>query len=72
MNTVVILVCALVVSLACAYFRTRLWQWTLATIVTLLVVGLGLHAHTPMWVLLGLFVVLVYAITIAKMGLASS
>ncbi len=59
MNTVVILVCALVVSLACAYFRTRLWQWTLATIVTLLVVGLGLHAHTPMWVLLGLFVVLV-------------
>ncbi|HVX03713.1 MAG TPA: acyl-CoA dehydrogenase, partial [Rhodanobacteraceae bacterium] len=59
MNTVVILVCALIVGIACAYFRSRLWQWTLATIVTILVVGSGLHAFTPTWVLLGLFVVFV-------------
>ncbi len=59
MNTIIILVCALIVGMACAYFRSRLWQWTLATIVTILVVGFGLRAFTPMWVLLGLFVALV-------------
>lgn len=59
MNTLIIIVCALIVSLACAYFRSRLWLWTLATIVTILVVGFGLQALTPMWVLLGIFVVLV-------------
>jgi acyl-CoA dehydrogenase len=59
MNTIIIIVCALIVSLACAYFRTRLWAWTLATIVTILAVGIGLQAPTPMWVLLGIFVVLV-------------
>ncbi|MGH8152296.1 MAG: acyl-CoA dehydrogenase, partial [Rhodanobacteraceae bacterium] len=59
MNTLIIIVCALIVSLACAYFRSRLWAWTLATIVTILVVGFGLQAFTPMWVLLGIFVVLV-------------
>ncbi|MGN6789355.1 MAG: acyl-CoA dehydrogenase [Rhodanobacteraceae bacterium] len=59
MNTIIILVCAVIVGMACAYFRSRLWQWTLATIVTILVVGFGLQAFTPMWVLLGLFVVLV-------------
>ncbi|MGH8600688.1 MAG: acyl-CoA dehydrogenase family protein, partial [Burkholderiales bacterium] len=59
MNTIVIIVCALIVSLTCAYFRSRLWLWTLATLVTILVVGFGLQAFTPMWVLLGIFVVLV-------------
>jgi acyl-CoA dehydrogenase len=59
MNTIIIIVCVLIVSLACAYFRTRLWAWTLATIVTILAVGIGLQAPTPMWVLLGIFVVLV-------------
>ncbi|MDE2497909.1 MAG: acyl-CoA dehydrogenase, partial [Xanthomonadaceae bacterium] len=59
MNTLIILVCAAVVGMACAYFRSRLWHWTLATIVTILVVGFGLHAPTPMWVLLGIFLVLV-------------
>jgi len=59
MNTIVILICAAIVSTACAYFRSRLWQWTLATIVTILVVGFGLQAFTPMWVVLGLFVVLI-------------
>ncbi|HET9817954.1 MAG TPA: acyl-CoA dehydrogenase [Rhodanobacteraceae bacterium] len=59
MNTIVIIICTLIVSLACAYFRTRLWAWTLATIVTILVVGVGLQALTPMWVLLGIFAVLV-------------
>ncbi|TAN04548.1 MAG: acyl-CoA dehydrogenase [Rhodanobacteraceae bacterium] len=59
MSTIVTLICVAIVGLACAYFRVRLWQWTLATIVTLLVVGLGLHAPTPTWVLLGIFVVLV-------------
>ena len=39
MNTIVIIVCALIVSGVCAYFRSRLWPWTLATIVTILVVG---------------------------------
>jgi acyl-CoA dehydrogenase len=59
MNTIIILACAVIVGMACAYFRIRLWQWTLATIATILVVGFGLHAFTPMWVLLGLFVALV-------------
>jgi len=59
MNTIIILVCTAIVGMACAYFRSRLWQWTLATSVTILVVGFGLQAFTPMWVLLGLFVVLI-------------
>ena len=59
MNTIIILVCVLIVGMACAYFRSRLWQWTLATALMILVVGFGLQAFTPMWVLLGLFVVLV-------------
>jgi acyl-CoA dehydrogenase len=59
MNTIIILVCSAIVSLACAYFRARLWQWTLATIATILVAGFGLQAFTPMWVLLGIFLVLV-------------
>jgi acyl-CoA dehydrogenase len=59
MNTIVIIVCALIVSGVCAYFRSRLAPWTLATIATILVVGFGLGAWTPMWVLLGIFVVLV-------------
>ncbi|MGH8191852.1 MAG: acyl-CoA dehydrogenase [Rhodanobacteraceae bacterium] len=59
MSTIVIIVCALIVSLVCAYSRARLWEWTLATIVTILVVGFGLGGWTPMWVLLGIFVVLV-------------
>jgi len=59
MNTIIILICAAIVGIACAYFRSRLWQWTLAIVVTILVVGFGLQAFTPMWVLLGLFVVLV-------------
>jgi acyl-CoA dehydrogenase len=59
MNTIIILVCAAIVGMACAYFRSRLWQWTLATSVTILVVGFGLQRFTPMWVLLGLFVVLI-------------
>ena len=59
MNTIIILVCTAIVGMACAYFRSRLWQWTLATSVTILVVGVGLQAFTPMWVLLGLFVVLI-------------
>jgi acyl-CoA dehydrogenase len=58
MNTVVILACGLTVSLACAFFRTRLWQWTLATIATIVVAGFGLDAARPTWVLLGVFVVL--------------
>jgi acyl-CoA dehydrogenase len=59
MSTIVILICVAIVGLACAYFRARLWQWSLATIVTILVVGLSLHALTPMWVLLGVFVALI-------------
>ncbi|MGH8147013.1 MAG: acyl-CoA dehydrogenase [Rhodanobacteraceae bacterium] len=59
MSTIITLVCVAIVGLACAYFRSRLWQWTLATIVTIVVVGIGFGAWTPMWVLLGIFVVLV-------------
>ncbi|WHZ19574.1 MAG: Acyl-CoA dehydrogenase [Rhodanobacteraceae bacterium] len=59
MSIIVILICVAIAGLVCAYFRARLWQWTLATIVTILVVGIGLHALTPMWALLGIFVVLV-------------
>jgi acyl-CoA dehydrogenase len=59
MSTIVTLIGVAIVGMACAYFRARLWQWTLATLVTVLVVGLGFGAWTPMWVLLGIFVVLV-------------
>ena len=59
MHTFIMLLCVAIVGLACAYFRSRLWLWTLATLATIVVVGFGLHAPTPMWVLLGLFVVLV-------------
>ena len=59
MHTFIMLLCVAIVGLACAYFRSRLWLWTLATLATIVVVGFGLHAPTPTWVLLGLFVVLV-------------
>ncbi|MGH8124248.1 MAG: acyl-CoA dehydrogenase [Rhodanobacteraceae bacterium] len=59
MSTIVTLICVAIVGCACAYFRNRLWQWTLATVVTILVVGYGLAAPVPTWVLLGIFVVLV-------------
>src|SRR5690348_13514044 len=59
MNTFIILVCVAIVGMACAFFRSRLWQWTLATIATILVVGFGLQAFTPLWVLLGIFAVLI-------------
>ncbi|TAN08487.1 MAG: acyl-CoA dehydrogenase [Rhodanobacteraceae bacterium] len=59
MSTIITLVCVAIAGLACAYFRVRLWHWSLATIITILAVGLGFHALTPMWVLLGIFVVLV-------------
>ncbi len=59
MHTFIMLLCVAIVGLACAYFRSRLWLWTLATLATIVVVGFGLHAPTPAWVLLGLFVVLV-------------
>ncbi len=59
MNTVIILVCCAIVALAAAWFRTRLWVWTLATVVVIAAVGWGLHAPLPTWVLLAIFVVLV-------------
>jgi acyl-CoA dehydrogenase len=59
MNTIIVLVCVAIVGAGCAYFRLLRWQWTLATVVTILIVGFGLRAATPMWVLLGLFAVLV-------------
>jgi acyl-CoA dehydrogenase len=58
-NTIIILACVAIVGLVCSYFRTRLWSWALATLATIVVAGFGLHASTPTWVLLGLFVVLV-------------
>ncbi len=59
MSTIITLICVAIVGLACAYFRARLWLWSLLTIATILAVGFGLHALVPMWVLLGIFVVLV-------------
>jgi acyl-CoA dehydrogenase len=58
MNTLIILICVAIVGKACAYFRSRLWVWTLATIATILIVGIGLRAWMPTWVLLGIFLVL--------------
>ncbi|MGH8151482.1 MAG: acyl-CoA dehydrogenase [Rhodanobacteraceae bacterium] len=57
MSTIITLVCIAIVGLASAYFRIRLWQWTLATIATILAVGFGFAAHIPMWVMIGIFVI---------------
>ncbi|HEU0277267.1 MAG TPA: acyl-CoA dehydrogenase [Rhodanobacteraceae bacterium] len=59
MNTVIILVCCAIVGMAAAWFRTRLWIWTLATVVAIAAVGWGLAASMPTWILLAIFVVLV-------------
>jgi acyl-CoA dehydrogenase len=59
MSTIIILICVAIVGCVCAYFRSRLWQWTLATIVTILVVGFGLVAPIPTWTLLGIEIFLV-------------
>ncbi|HET7932250.1 MAG TPA: acyl-CoA dehydrogenase [Rhodanobacteraceae bacterium] len=59
MSIVITLICVAVIGIACAFFRARLWLWTLLSIATILAVGFGLHALQPMWVMLGIFVVLV-------------
>ncbi|MGH8117828.1 MAG: acyl-CoA dehydrogenase family protein, partial [Rhodanobacteraceae bacterium] len=57
MSTIITLVCVVIIGAASAYFRIRLWQWSLATIATILAVGFGFAAHIPMWVMLGIFVI---------------
>ncbi len=46
MNTVIILVCAAIVGMACAYFRSQLWQWTLTTVLTILTAFLWYLPHS--------------------------
>jgi acyl-CoA dehydrogenase len=58
MHVFLIVLAALVVTGACAYFRSRLWLWSLLTIAVILGVGIGLHAPRATWIVLGVFVVL--------------
>src|SRR5579885_1208558 len=58
MHVILLLIAALIVTGACAYFRSRLWLWTLLTIVAILAVGYGLHASGAAWVIFGIFMVL--------------
>ncbi|HJU25530.1 MAG TPA: acyl-CoA dehydrogenase family protein, partial [Rhodanobacteraceae bacterium] len=58
MHVLVIVIAALVVAGACAYFRSRLWLWTLLTAIVILAVGYGLHAPGAAWTVFGVFAVL--------------
>ncbi|MEP7185499.1 MAG: acyl-CoA dehydrogenase [Rhodanobacter sp.] len=52
MSVILTLLAALIASGACAYHRTSLRTWAIATVATTLVVGLLVHAHGTMIVLL--------------------
>ena len=58
MHIVLILIAALIVTGACAYFRSRLWLWTLLTAIAIVAVGMTLHAPRAMEIVLLIFVVL--------------
>ncbi|MGN6314267.1 MAG: acyl-CoA dehydrogenase [Rhodanobacteraceae bacterium] len=58
MHVFLIIVAALAITGACAYFRSRLWLWTVLTIAAMIGVGLGLHAPRATWIVLGVFAVL--------------
>ncbi|MER3547115.1 MAG: hypothetical protein C4338_05735, partial [Rhodanobacteraceae bacterium] len=58
MHVILILLVALIITGACAYFRSRLWLWTALTALAILLVGYGLHAPRAGWIVLGIFVVL--------------
>jgi acyl-CoA dehydrogenase len=58
MHVILILVAALIVTGACAYFRRGLWLWTLLTAAAILGVGYGLHAVRAAWIVFGVFIVL--------------
>ncbi|HEX7129957.1 MAG TPA: acyl-CoA dehydrogenase [Rhodanobacteraceae bacterium] len=58
MHVFLIVLAALVVTGACAYFRSRLWLWSLLTIAAIVGAGLGLHAPRATWIVLGVFAVL--------------
>ncbi|HJU07892.1 MAG TPA: acyl-CoA dehydrogenase [Rhodanobacteraceae bacterium] len=58
MHVILILIAALIVTVACAYFRSRLWLWTLLTIVAILGVGYGFHAARAAWIVFAVFIVL--------------
>lgn len=57
MAVIWILIAVVVVTAACAYFRTRLWLWTALTVATIVIVGTMLRAWLPMQVVLAVFVV---------------
>ena len=58
MHVILILIVASIVTGACAYFRSRLWIWTLLTALAVLVVGYGLGAPAAAWIIFSLFVLL--------------
>ncbi len=58
MHVILLLIAALIVTGACAYFRSRLWLWTLLTMAAILGVGYGLHAAWAAWIVFAVFVVL--------------
>ncbi|HWG10841.1 MAG TPA: acyl-CoA dehydrogenase [Rhodanobacteraceae bacterium] len=58
MNTLLILIAALIVTGACAYFRGRLWLWTLLTAISIVAVGMALHALRATEIVFAVFVVL--------------
>jgi acyl-CoA dehydrogenase len=59
MSIIITLICVAILGMACAFFRARLWLWTLLTIAVILAVGFGLHSLDRMWVMLGIFVLLI-------------
>ncbi len=58
MHVILILLAALLVTVVCAYFRTRLWVWTLATAFAIVVAGFALHAVGATEIVLAVFAVL--------------
>lgn len=58
MPAILIIIAILIVTGVCAYFRSRLWQWTLLTAVAIVAVGLALHAIAATWIILAAFAVL--------------
>jgi len=58
MHVFLIVIAALIVTSACAYFRSRLWLWTLLTAAAIVAVVLGLHAPRATWIALGIYAVL--------------
>ncbi|MEO6967202.1 MAG: acyl-CoA dehydrogenase [Rhodanobacteraceae bacterium] len=57
MAVVSVLIAAFIVTAACAYFRSRLWLWTLLAAAAIVIAGLLLRVWLPMEIVLAVFAI---------------